>query len=107
LVLLLRLDHLQAGSRADAFNRATLEVHCNWRTLWAEDRGESGRWSSHWISWLNQARRAPLYLREKLMPADAVRSGLPGAEIEVTPERCLDDALRLNSRASPRAAPVS
>ena len=31
LVLLMRLNHLQAAGRVEALNRATWEVHCNWR----------------------------------------------------------------------------
>ena len=37
LVLLMRLDHLQADERVEALNRATWEVHCNWRPIWLAD----------------------------------------------------------------------
>jgi hypothetical protein len=62
LVLLLRHDHLQAATRTTAFNRATFEVHCNWRPIWIEGTEGQPRWSFHWIGWTNRQRRAPLYL---------------------------------------------
>ena len=64
-VLLLRHDHLQAAGRVDAFNRATREVHCNWRPTWipgTEDKGP--RWSFHWIAWAHEPRQPPLYLTD-------------------------------------------
>lgn len=65
LVLLLRLDHLQADECVEALNRAIWEVHCNWRAVWiAGTKGNPGRFSSHWILWRRGRRRAPLYLRE-------------------------------------------
>lgn len=64
LVLLLRHDHLQAGSRVDAFNRATFEVHCNWRPIWIEGTEGQPRWSFHWVGWTDGPRRPPLYLAE-------------------------------------------
>jgi len=77
LVLLLRLDHLQACDRVDALNRASWEVRCNWRQWIAGSKGNP-RWSSHWIAWLPRCvpRRPPLYLRE----VDLAQPGLfPGA----------------------------
>jgi hypothetical protein len=64
LVLLMRLDHLQAGGRVEALNRATWEVHCNWRPIWLTGISGNPRWSSQWIVWLDAPRRAPLYLRQ-------------------------------------------
>jgi hypothetical protein len=51
LVLLLRLDHLQAKERVDVLNRAALVVHCNWRTVWIKRSKGNGRWSNAWIVW--------------------------------------------------------
>jgi hypothetical protein len=65
VALLLRHDHLQAASRVAAFNRATWEVHCNWRPVWIEGTGNEAapRWSFHWIVWrADSPRRPPLYL---------------------------------------------
>jgi hypothetical protein len=66
LVLLLRHDHLQAGGRIEAFNRASLEVHCNWRPTWiVGTEAKSPRWSFHWIIWASGLRRRPpLYIKE-------------------------------------------
>jgi hypothetical protein len=63
LVLLLRHDHLTAGSRVAALNRATREFHCNWRPRWIAGSNGSPRWSFAWIVWTKGPRRAPLYLR--------------------------------------------
>jgi len=60
--LLLRHDHLQAQSRVDAFNRATCEIHCNWRPIWIDGTEGQPRWSFHWIVWTDKPRRAPRYL---------------------------------------------
>jgi hypothetical protein len=63
LVLLLRHDHLTAASRVGWLNRATLEVHCNWRPLWIEGSSGQPRWSFAWITWLPLTERlAPVYL---------------------------------------------
>lgn len=63
LVLLLRHDHLTAASRVAWLNRATLEMHCNWRPLWIEGSTGQPRWSFAWITWLPlSARLAPVYL---------------------------------------------
>jgi hypothetical protein len=60
--LLLRHDHFQAGSRIEAFNRATFEVHCNWRPIWIEGTDGAPRWAFAWMVWLDAARLPPLYL---------------------------------------------
>jgi hypothetical protein len=64
LALLLRHDHLQAGTRVGAFNRAAHEVHCNWRPIWIDGTEGQPRWSFHWIVWSDQDRQPPLYLQE-------------------------------------------
>jgi hypothetical protein len=64
IALLLRHDHLQASSRVTAFNRAVLEVHCNWRPIWIDGTEGQPRWSFHWIIWGNEPRQAPRYLAE-------------------------------------------
>lgn len=64
LVLLMRHDHLMAGSRVDAFNRVVREVHCNWRPRWIEDSEGNPRWSFHWLAWHAGPRKPPLYLCE-------------------------------------------
>jgi hypothetical protein len=61
--LLLRHDYLQAGSRAAAFNRTTIEIRCNWRPIWVEGTSGQPRWSFHWIIWMKGPRWAPLYLQ--------------------------------------------
>lgn len=61
-VLLLRHDHLMAGTRAPFFNRATREVHCNWRPIWIEGSEGNPRWSFHWLAWHDGPRQPPLYL---------------------------------------------
>jgi hypothetical protein len=63
-VLLLRHDHLMAGTRVAAFNRATWEVHCNWRPTWISDSKGNPRWAFSWVYWGSGRRRAPLYLQE-------------------------------------------
>jgi hypothetical protein len=64
LVLLMRNDHLQATKRIAAFNRATIEIHCNWRTLWVPGTKGNPRWSHHWLVWLpGQPRRPPIYAK--------------------------------------------
>jgi hypothetical protein len=66
LVLLCRHDHLQAQSRAELFNRATLQVHCNWRPIWIEGTTTAPRWSFAWVAWLPACpRQLPIYLRRK------------------------------------------
>jgi len=62
-VLLLRLDHLGAGSRVDALNAASWEVHCNWRPRWIDGTNGSPRWSFVWVAWGLGRRQPPLYLR--------------------------------------------
>jgi hypothetical protein len=62
LVLLLRHDHLTAASRVAVLNRATREVHCNWRTRWIAGSKGSPRWSFAWITWTTGPRCAPLYV---------------------------------------------
>jgi hypothetical protein len=65
LVLLLRHDHLTAASRAEALNRATLEVHCCWRPRWIADTEGSPRWSFVWVAWLPTVMRVgPRYVVE-------------------------------------------
>jgi hypothetical protein len=64
-VLLHRHDHLQASSRVEAFNRATREVHCNWRPIWIDGTEGQPRWSFHWIVWTNAPRQPPLYLQQQ------------------------------------------
>jgi hypothetical protein len=63
-VLLLRHDHLIAGSRVEALNRATWEIHLNWRPVWIADSEGNPRWAFSWIYWGSGRRRAPLYLRQ-------------------------------------------
>ena len=64
-VLLLRHDHLMAGGRVEALNRAVREIHCNWRPLWIEDTEGNPRWSFHWLVWQRRGQRLPpLYLDE-------------------------------------------
>jgi hypothetical protein len=64
LILLLRHDHLQAAGRVEAFNRATQEIHCNWRPIWIDGSDGQPRWSFHWIVWLDQLRQPPFYMTE-------------------------------------------
>jgi hypothetical protein len=52
LVLLARLDHLQAAERVDALNRATLAVYCNWRVRWIAGSCGNPRWTNVWLAWL-------------------------------------------------------
>lgn len=59
LVLLLRHDHLAALGRVDVLNRATVELHCNWRPLWIDDSEGAPRWSFAWVTWLPVPTRAP------------------------------------------------
>jgi hypothetical protein len=62
VVMLLRTDHAQATTRIGAFSRATLEIRCNWRTLWVRGTKGNPRWSHHWFVWLpGQPRRPPIY----------------------------------------------
>jgi hypothetical protein len=72
LVLLLRLDYLQASTRAYAFNRASFEVRCNWRPIWLPGT-RPGRWSWHWVLWTGSPRRPPLYLQQ----SDLAQPSLP------------------------------
>jgi hypothetical protein len=62
LVLLLRLDYLQAATRVHAFNRATFEIRCNWRPIWIPGT-KQGRWSWHWLGWLDVPRLPPRYVQ--------------------------------------------
>jgi hypothetical protein len=64
LVLLIRHDYLQAGSRVEVFNRASLEVRCCWRPQWLPGTTGQGRWSCSWILWSSGPRRPPLYLQK-------------------------------------------
>ena len=75
-VLLLRTDHLMAVGRADVFNRAVREIHCNWRPRWIAGTRGNPRWAYRWLVWHSGPRRPPLYLTE--------------AEIEETQEHRLD-----------------
>jgi hypothetical protein len=63
-VLLLRHDHLTAAERVGVLNRATFELHCNWRPTWiAGTEDNSPRHSFCWVGWLpDQPRLAPRYL---------------------------------------------
>jgi hypothetical protein len=64
LVLLLRHDHFMGGNKVEALNRATREVHCNWRPIWIDDTFGNPRWAFAWVQWDETTRRPPLYLRE-------------------------------------------
>jgi hypothetical protein len=64
LVLLLRHDHFMASGKVEALNRATLEVHCNWRPTWIPDTEGSPRWAFAWVCWGASKRLPPLYIRE-------------------------------------------
>lgn len=68
LVLLLRHDHLMAATRTSELNRASREVHCNWRPIWIDDSEGNPRWSFHWVTWWHHgSRQPPLYLSEQEM----------------------------------------
>jgi hypothetical protein len=62
LALLLRHDHLTAGSRVAALGRATREIHMNWRPRWIPGSAGQPRWAFAWIVWTKGPRRAPLYV---------------------------------------------
>jgi hypothetical protein len=64
LVLLLRHDHFMAGGKTEALNRATFEVHCNWRPIWIPNTEGNPRWAFAWVYWGPGGRCPPLYLRE-------------------------------------------
>jgi hypothetical protein len=64
LVLLLRHDHLTAGSRVAALNRTTFEVHCNWRPRWIAGSDGNPRWAFCWTAWTTGPRRGPLYVAD-------------------------------------------
>jgi hypothetical protein len=76
LVLLARHDYLQADGRAEAFNRAVREVHCNWRPIWIPDTDGNPRHSFHWLAWHAGRRQPPLYL-----------TGADVADPKTTPKR--------------------
>jgi hypothetical protein len=69
LVLLLRHDHLMAATKIAALNRATREIHCNWRPIWIPDSEGNPRWSFHWLVWHAGPRQPPLYVSEPGMTA--------------------------------------
>ena len=77
LVLLLRHDHLTAGSRVATLNRATREVHCNWRPRWIAGSNGSPRWSFAWLVWTKGPRRPPLYLRRGVCNGATFREVIP------------------------------
>lgn len=62
LVLLLRHDHLTAAERVEALNRATFEVHCNWRPVWIEGSKGNPRHSFCWVGWMAGKRQPPRYV---------------------------------------------
>jgi hypothetical protein len=62
LVLLLRHDHLMAAGKVNALNRATLEVHCNWRPRWIPDTDGNPRWAFAWVYWGDGPRQPPRYV---------------------------------------------
>jgi hypothetical protein len=62
-VLLMRHDHLTAGTRVAALNRATLELHCNWRPIWISDTDGNPRWAFAWVYWGPGPRQPPRYLQ--------------------------------------------
>jgi hypothetical protein len=64
LVLLARLDHLQAEERVDVLNRVTLAVYCNWRVRWIPGSRGNPRWTNVWLAWLlNHPRQPPRWLK--------------------------------------------
>jgi hypothetical protein len=70
LVLLLRHDHLTAGGRVAWLNRATLQLHCNWRPVWIEGSEGQPRWSFCWMMWLRgMTRLPPVYLGLSDLPS--------------------------------------
>jgi len=60
--LLLRHDHLTAASRAPALNRATWQLHMNWRPRWITGSTGQPRWSFCWVVWGEGPRCAPTYV---------------------------------------------
>jgi hypothetical protein len=62
LVLLLRHDHLMSAKRVAALNRASWQVHMNWRPRWIAGTAGHPRWSFCWVTWAAGPRRAPLYV---------------------------------------------
>jgi hypothetical protein len=75
-VLLLRHDHLTAGIRASALNKAAWQVNCCWRPRWVAGSRGNPRWSFCWVYWAAESdmrRQPPLYVSP-----DAVRGWIPG-----------------------------
>jgi hypothetical protein len=60
VVLLLRADHMGAGSRAAIFNRAAAIWTCCWRPRWIPGTTIGGRWWCVWVLWLAERRGPPV-----------------------------------------------
>ncbi len=76
LVLLLRHDHLMAGAKIAPLNRATLELHCNWRPVWIPETIGNPRWGFAWVAWGLGPRLPPLYVSEPVEEDDPERRRL-------------------------------
>jgi hypothetical protein len=59
VVLLARLDHLSAASRAALLNRAAELLVCCWRPRWIVNSTTGPRWSFCWITWRRDHRGPP------------------------------------------------